>query len=66
MFLCVPTIQVIATDLKLLTSKCFIMACLKHAALYSTLKKKKKKKKKKNPRLKKFVARNTVLVNIKM
>ena len=46
MFLCVPTIQVIATDLKLLTSKCFIMACLKHAALYSTLKKKKKKKKK--------------------
>ena len=29
-------------------------------------KKKKKKKKKKNPRLKKFVARNTVLVNIKM
>ena len=26
----------------------------------------KKKKKKKNPRLKKFVARNTVLVNIKM
>ena len=27
---------------------------------------KKKKKKKKNPRLKKFVARNTVLVNIKM
>ena len=64
MFLCVPTIQVIATDLKLLTSKCFMMACLKHAALYSTLKKKKKKKK--NPRLKKFVARNTVLVNIKM